>query len=60
MRKFLTQSIGIMSEKKELNPLPPKPVARIALQGKVLLITGAASGSIGGCTAIRAARKAQK
>lgn len=49
-----------MSEKKGIKPVAPETFFPNRFAGKVLLITGAAFGSIGGCTAIRAAREGAK
>ena len=49
-----------MSEKKGIKPVDPETFFPDRFAGKVLLITGAAFGSIGGCTAIRAAREGAK
>jgi len=49
-----------MSEKKGIKPVDPEMFFPNRFAGKVLLITGAAFGSIGGCTAIRAAREGAK
>lgn len=38
-------------------PIEPSTYIRDRFSGKVLLVTGAAAGSIGGCTALRAARE---
>jgi NAD(P)-dependent dehydrogenase (short-subunit alcohol dehydrogenase family) len=49
-----------MSEKKGIKPVDPETFFPNRFAGNVLLITGAAFGSIGGCTAIRAAREGAK
>lgn len=49
-----------MSEKKGIKPVNPETFFPNRFAGKVLLITGAAFGSIGCCTAIRAAREGAK
>jgi NAD(P)-dependent dehydrogenase (short-subunit alcohol dehydrogenase family) len=49
-----------MSSKKGIKPVDPETYYPNRFAGKVLLITGAAFGSIGGCTALRAAREGAK
>jgi NAD(P)-dependent dehydrogenase (short-subunit alcohol dehydrogenase family) len=49
-----------MSAKKGIKPVDPETYYPNRFAGKVLLITGAAFGSIGGCTALRAAREGAK
>jgi NAD(P)-dependent dehydrogenase (short-subunit alcohol dehydrogenase family) len=49
-----------MSDKKGIKPIDPDVFFPNRFADKVLLVTGAAFGSIGGCTAIRAAREGAK
>jgi NAD(P)-dependent dehydrogenase (short-subunit alcohol dehydrogenase family) len=49
-----------MTTKKGIKPVDPEVFFANRFAGKVLLITGAAIGSIGGCTAIRAAKEGAK
>jgi NAD(P)-dependent dehydrogenase (short-subunit alcohol dehydrogenase family) len=44
----------------DIRPTPPDARIPGRFAGRVLLVTGAATGSIGGCTAIRAAREGAK
>jgi NAD(P)-dependent dehydrogenase (short-subunit alcohol dehydrogenase family) len=46
--------------KKGITPLSPDEVYLNRFKDKVLLVTGAASGSIGGTAAIRAAKEGAK
>jgi len=49
-----------MSDKRGIKPIAPETFFPNRFEGKVMLITGAAFGSIGGCTAMRAAREGAK
>jgi NAD(P)-dependent dehydrogenase (short-subunit alcohol dehydrogenase family) len=44
----------------DIRPTAPDAATPYRFDGKILLVTGAAAGSIGGCTAVRAAREGAK
>jgi hypothetical protein len=44
----------------DIRPTPPDAAIRHRFDGKTLLVTGAAAGRIGGCTAVSAAREGAK